>query len=48
MILQDTWITSCAQKSRTKDINNVSDMSKTIKKLPKTKARVTSNNGIIG
>lgn len=43
-----TYIMPCAKKNKTRDINNICDMSNTIKKLPKTKSEITSNNIIIG
>lgn len=44
MILQATYITPHAQKSRIGAVNNISDVSNVIKKLPKTKAGVTADN----
>lgn len=48
MMLDSTYIMPCTKKNRTRDINNICDKSNTIKKLPKTKSEITSNNIIIG
>lgn len=48
MMFDATYIMPCAKKNKTRDINNICDMSNTIKKLPKTKSEITSNNIIIG